>query len=549
MKAKLAIKANNTYKVELINGSTGETKQEGTFHNIVTNEMKRLLVFTTGTNASSMENNWYCSALYRLRCGSGTTTPAATDTKLTTPIWSLFSGTNSGVTWITPTTARCTGVFTIPASASYVGTVTEIGLYPLTVPHTVYGDRGIGSNCVTHALLTDSEGQVISFVKTDLDILKITVTIELSFNIADDAFIPFPRPNIFNYMLNAVGSLGAPWPYGGLELRRFHNDISNETAIRGAEAPAALDAAFPNSHLATNNGTRLGIDWPKVRIASSSYTSETYFRGLVITGLGGWQLPNESIFPAYTIQGISIGTGDGETTQFLNPLSYFKKDTEKIYKNGIQLTRGVDYTISSISDSGHIREISDIKGLLPKKVSYTGSHNKYNSNAMPLLRATMLPTTTQATDVIGGFTNSAPLKFEYDAPVTLNYLKAVNLRTFSGGYSDFTGTITLESSADGETYTEVAKGTGANFDVSFIDTTAKYWQLKTTSTSSDRGDTYCMNNSCYISVGYSDPYITFTEAPAVNDVLTMDVEMDIIMKNSNFVVDAEASVDFVIGGN
>ena len=547
MKAKLAIKANNTYKVELINSSTGEVKQEGSFHNIITNEMKRLLVFTTGTDASSMENNWYCTALYKLRCGSGTTPPSATDTKLTTPIWSLFTGTIGNVTWVTPTTARCTGVYTIPANASYVGTVTEIGLYPLAIPHTVYGDRYTGENCVTHALLTDSEGQIISFEKTDLDILKITVTIELSFSIADETFIAFPKPNIFTYMLNAVGSLGAPWPYGSLELRRFHKDLSSDVAIIGAERPSALDTAFPNSHLATNNGTLLGIKWPKVRLGSDSYKSETYFNGLAITGLGGWRLPNESIFPAYTIQGISIGTGDGQTTQFLNPLSYFKKDTDKVYKNGVQLTRGVDYTINSSSDANHIREISNIKGLLPKKVTYAGSHHRYAGNAEPLLLGTLQGTTTHATGVIGGFTNTAPLKFEYDEPVTLNYIKAVNLGIFNGSNQTFSGTIMLEYSTDGETYTEAARGTGNNFDVSFVETTAKYWQLKTTTTTSS-GDTCCTSKDSYIVVGHSEPYITFTEAPAEGDTLTMDVDMDIIMKNSNFVVDAEASIDFVVGG-
>ena len=559
MKARLNFKATNTYKVELIDSRTGNVHQKGSFHNIITDGAKRMIAYTTGTN-ETFERTFLSDIFYNLRCGSGTATPVMTDTDLTSPMWDFFSPeVRSDITWPEPHTLRASATYTIPANASYVGTVTEIGLFARGAVNWPGSSIRPGRDAMcAHALLTDSEGQVISFAKTDLDILKITVTVELTMNSNSADFTVFNHPYpLVKFVEKDASWGGIKWPYGAFEVRRFGADITDNTPIASYGAPVVIDQAFgdQSSLRGTNTSERLGVDWPKSRLTSDIVTSETYYQGLAITGLGGWKLPNENIFPAYSIKNIPIGTGDGSTKAFTSPLSYFKKDTDKVYKNGTLLTRGVDYTLYHCNNAKHLPEISNIHGVLPKTVSYAGEPGKFYPNpGYPFLVGNRQPGNAAQQATLGrvySFNSSAPILFNYYEPVTLNYLNGNNVKTFNTGNSAgaSVATYTLYYSDDGEQYTEAASATGSTFDVSFADITAKYWKLTTTTGSNYKGwyGDFLESNS-FLTVGYSDPYITFTEAPAEGDELTMEVEMDIIMKNSNFVVDAEASIDFVIGG-
>lgn len=552
MKASLSFQANNTYKVELIDSRTGTVRKEGSFHNIVTKAINRMLLYTSGT-ATDYENRWLNYMFYMLRCGNGSTVPAVTDTNLAVPIWEHFSGTRSDIEWPSPNVMRCSCTYTIPASASYVGTVTEVGLFGKNNLRGSSSSVTLGDMC-TRALLTDSEGQVISFNKTDLDILKITVTVEVSIVSSSDNFVLFNNPLPLSYLVIDRGK-GTFWPYGGLDVRRYKADIVDYTPVAHYDK-VAVEQGFDVSYKCTNTDARRGIDWSKVRIGSDTVTSETYYQGLAISGLGGWLLPNEAVFPAYSIKDIPIGTGDGSTTAFTSPLSYFKKDTDKVYKNGVLLTRGVDYTLSHCNNAKHLCEIDDIRGVLPKIVSYAGEPGKFGPGVgYPFLIGSRQPGSSAQQTTLGrvySFNNSAPILFNYDEPVTLNYLKGNNVRTHkaSNDVVPSGATYTLYYSDDGEQYTEAARATGSTFDVSFADITAKYWKLTTTTGKGYYGnwDGDYLDSNSFLTVGYSDPYITFAEAPAEGDSLTMEVEMDIIMKNSNFVIDAEASIDFTIGG-
>lgn len=559
MNANINIKANNTYDVALIDSRTGEVRQSGSFHNIVLNSIKRMLVFSSGTK-TAFEDGWLTHIFEAIRCGSGTTPPTAADTALANPLWSTFTpdSNTDPIVWPAKGVARRTRTYTVPAGLDYVGTVTEIGLHARVCGPNSYWKPDIGALC-TRALLTDSEGQIISFNKTDLDILKITVTVELSLVSSSEDFVVFSNPLVLSNILAFApsGNVNPPfWPHGGFEVRRFAHDCKNDiiigteqsTDISAYGKPVAIDQALPLSYLCTNDGERLGIDWPKVRLTSDTVTEERYYNNLVLTGLGGWPLPNENIFPAYSIKNIPIGTGDGVTKAFTSPLSYFKKDTDKVYKNGVLLTRNVDYTLNYTNNAKKLDEISDLLGTLPEKAYVASDTPRKITGALPILIGALQPYRSAREGFVYFFNSSAPVTFTYDNPVTLNYFHGGNIcyMNSGGGTSVAAYTFTLESSDDGVTYTEVATATGPDFEASFVDTTAKYWQIKTNCPVSNT--IYLNNPGGYLTVGYSDPYVTFAEVPAEGDILTMDVEMDVIMKNSNFVVDAEASIDFTIGG-
>ena len=557
MNANVNITANNTYNVSLIDSRTGKVRQEGSFHNIMLKAFNRMLVYSTGTS-TAYEDGWLTNIFEAIECGSDTTPPSAADTALKAPLWKTFapdsaSGSNP-VEYPSVGTARRTCTYTIPAGLDYVGTVTEVGLHARICGPDSYWRPGIGPLC-TRALLTDSEGHVISFNKTDLDILKITVTVELSIVSDSENFSVFRNPIILNNILAFAPYCNHFFAHGSFEVRRFALDCKNNYAIASetnadkiAErgVPVAIDQVLPLSYKCTNNGERVGLDWLKSRLASTTVIEERYYKALVLNGLGGWMLPNESIFPAYSITGIPIGTGDGSTVSFTAPLSYFKKDTDKVYKNGVLLTRGVDYTLSNVNNAKKLEEVSGIAGTLPTYVHSESTLPITKSDARPLLSGSLQPYRIDRDGITYFFNSTAPLKFRYEKPVTLNYIRAAVLRVVnsSNSVNSCTYDFTLECSDDDEVYTEVVTAKGPNFDVSFVDTTAKYWQITTTCPSTLT--IYCYTGDSYLTVGYSAPYITFTEAPAEGDILTMDVMMDVMMKNDKFVIDAEASIDFSI---
>ena len=125
--------------------------------------------------------------------------------------------------------------------------------------------------------------------------------------------------------------------------------------------------------------------------------------------------------------------------------------------------------------------------------------------------------------------------------------------TGSGDYTTLpVGTIFyIDASENGTEYTELgsaattASGYNAEtaFDIDFDDTTAKYWRVRTNYTAHPIGmaPPYGVY---YMTLNRKDPYIKFTTPPAEGDIITMDVDMDVIMKNSNFVVDVECKIQF-----
>jgi len=354
-----------------------------------------------------------------------------------------------------------------------------------------------------------------------------------------------------------------------MNLCRYYYDVENFTGYTvnyGATSQSiitSIDQAMVSAPVSVTKGDTKYFKYPAVRLASTSITEERYFKAVAIPGIGYWKLPNDDIFPAYTISGINIGTGDGVTTTFENPLCYFKKDTEKIYKNGVQLTRDTDYTINNIGNKLCLPEVAEIKApvkvtsnvnatttLTCKPLFWPSAYLRYNAVNAPKDKACW-------------FNNTNPLYIEYEEEVTFNCLKC------TGGFKAFSGTngwnqvpagtvFYIDASTDGETYVELGSwtvveasnnGTTYVFNIDFEDTTAKYWRFRTSYTSYPIGieyDEYGSYPGRYIMLSRKDPDIVFTEAPADGDVITMDVDMDLIMKNGNFVVDIGCKVNVTV---
>lgn len=543
MQTGLKFNFNNNYHVELIDTKTDKVKQSGDFHNIVVNNFKSFLA------GKSNVLKW-CNIFTLLVVGSGTTPPAITDTSLANELWSTAPSVTMPTTWVDDYTIRKTVQFTFPANTSYVGTVTEVGLKNRTSP---YGAGG-GVMC-TRALLTDSEGQQISFVKTDTDILKITVTVEVSISSTSGAFKIFKKARLLQYIIEQEYyqiSYGYPAihedRHGLPQLLRFDRNIEG-----GNSKDRVVDTILSTTNNSNNDEAYITCS---ARLANTTVTNQTYYKAVAIPNIGYWSLPNEEIFPAYSIKDIPIGTGDGVTTIFENPLNYFKEATDKLYKNGIRLTRGVDYTINNVGNKDCSPEINQMNKVV--KVTSNINLSSYTVAVAPLIYSELYTTKpAQQYDALTEsplFNYSNPLYIEYEKSVTLNYIECIGgLHTVDTSKTSAVpiGTIFyIDYSTDGETYVEAGSTattkTDGTFMLDFEDKIAKYWRLRTSYNVGSRAVALTGSTNARIVLTRRQPNIVFTVAPAKDDIITMDVDMDIIMKNSNFIIDLYFRLDFSI---
>lgn len=583
---ELGLSLNNNYHIELIDSTSGKVKQSGDFHNIAISNFAGLL---TTQNLSSSEVsmnlcNWN-DITFGIRLGSGTTQPSASDTGLAQPLWSAMVRDNDSlsVTWPNDYTARINASYTFPATSAYVGNVTELGL----IPRSRQSGAIYSTFLVTRALLTDSEGQQISFNKTDLDILVINVTVEISLSSSDSSFNILKKCVLLQFIsgirLFETSSTQSYWyiNLGYLSLAKFDADVLWPDALNlNVNTPnyntgATLQYLDYDAKLTTNAGlyykgsgaNDISLRYAKARLTATDITNESYYKYLVVPAIGYWDLTDPSVFPVYNITGISIGTGDGSTTEFTCPLSYFKLNTDKVYKNGQLLTRGVDYTLSNVSNVNGLAEVSEAAGLTPVRV-YSEVDKSEWANSGQVIKPLIVPAINRSyyvrdtpDDMACGFRKDMPLYFEYAEPATFNGLRSTGTsyinpsQAYNSQYSlSINVQMYLDYSIDGSTYIQVGQAattvSGA-FSMEFEDTTAKYWRLRTDYAATQYGYNYYVsckpmspdvNESIYLY--RKAPNIVFTNPPADGDLLTMDVSMDRIMKNSNYVVDAECQINF-----
>lgn len=566
METNLNFKFNNNYHIELIDSETGDIKQEGDFHNVVLNRFGELLSLDGSTSESGYDLTRGITFFTHIGVGSGTSQPLITDNGLGRELWTRVAE-KTPLEWLDDYSARVSGTVTFPANASYVGNVTEVGVLGSRGFHSyAAGNEWLYPGYITHSLLTDSEGQPISFNKTDLDILKVTVTIELTLENTSPNFVLYKKNR---FIKEALGRslTGGSFTHSldnkvDFELCKFKSvmqdsyELSADSAILGTTLVGA--SSFKGSYNPTLRTAR--IFSPVGRWETSTIPSESYFSSFRVRSFGYWLLPNEEIFPTYTISNINIGIGDGSKNQFLNPLSYFKKNTEKIYKNGVLLTRDIDYTVNNKSNVNCLNEFC----YSPIKTSSEGGfyQDGYRYSFLdPTIQERRESSLYPAFE--GGYNkiaNKIPFYFEFAEPTTLNFLRSGELGArYDGSNGDYkhyfiNHPLILKASEDGIEYNEVARGIfsadpvdsySIQVSLDFEDTTAKYWSLTIDNDSNNSSYfIYIRYDTKGMVVGRRDPYITFTEAPAEGDILTMDVGMDLIMKNSNFVVDGSCSFNF-----
>lgn len=544
----------NKFELSLIDSRTGRVKQRAKAENVVLDRFWTIIGGTANVRP-----------FVRVALGTGTGTPASSDEGLFTFAFSVAVDATVIETVKAYPTSHVTKTATFPATASYVGTLTEVGLSTSTASNT---------GVVTHAMLTDAEGNIITIEKTDLDILIVTATLYCTISSSGNSFyLPTYETNKLLTWLFSAGSSSLCSPlYPGpswedsctfLELLAACVPVSNSifntytAGVRlGNDSGSAWDGA---ARTLTIIGTRLTTDQGNTR----------YYHGLRLSGNGHIQFPNADVFPSYEIAGISLGVGDGATTAFRVPIPLFVANTDKVYKNGTLLTRGVDYTIENNSNPDMLCNISP--GNFAVYDPYTGAElaSGTSFDGFTPLVCDADPITIDAGSRPTAFcmSPSCPAVFTLvytDALIgaRCNYFRVGSLLGCFSSYASYSISpagmvLTLEYSNDKVSWTTAGILTVTTTDpqaefgvITFDPVEATYWRLSMDISNLAEPDYSWYNGYCTrlatanaMSLGYTNPTgLVFAVAPSNGDVLTMDCTIDRPYKNENFVIDAALTV-------
>ena len=478
-------------------------------------------------------------------------------------------------------------VFVFPASTSVVGEVKSFGIFHscMASSQPPFG-RSI-SAVNTKGTLKDSEGNPITITKTALD--KLIVEVEWEFQFASNDFVFFEdlqseivmNAAMLGYnsgyaskyaplnkaLQNALYVSTLPFDKGIIPI----GHIAYSTGSSGSSMPCFWGSTYSPNWQKTGNDPYKYTENNTVRIPQADLPLH-YINQIGILGLGSISLPNSNVFPTYTLQDIEVGTGDGTTNEFECPIPWFLKDTDKLYKNGQLLTRGVDYTIDHKHNRQKLISISEgnFAKIIQSAVEYMGEAGKKSSKNITW--GSYIIPFTACLYSIGGYNSqyvfglNPYIVFKASEPLILDMEKETEINYFVSPYIKGGSKLKLYYSNDNEEYTYVGEvdvltsqingGTAIpdKHKLSFNTIRARYWKVEITSANGQDAvyelpysynTTYdhtveetktAMYNQCGF-LGYVGEPIKFKTPPAKGDIITMDVSLDRPYKTTQNVID------------
>lgn len=523
--------------------------QEENTHNVILNQ-----AIWNKRHLSGSHN--YCCFGTQLDVGSGTGTPAATDTALFSSLWSINAPTKETLSVDDNTNSITTRwIFTIPATTSYVGNITECGM------------RGYFTNTFlyTHAMVKDAEGNPISINKTDLDKVIITVDITITVGSSDPDILvsPISKTPFTHWM--SLADTRATFFY--FSCCSFNSSYTKTSMCHLIQSPLAIlnRAKERYTYSVSNYGGHVSMEG--IRAGTSSCVVESnnvqrftgrinqdvystahkaYIKGIMFLGTFIIPLPNEKYFPKYKLSNVDVGIAVGGESEILCPLDYFVGGSDVVYKNGVALTRGVDYTVDAYNNHSALIELAEscdahITGGIK------ASHYIFNSYCALFRPKPYYDSDdddyTSISDIYS-FSTDAPLFFDMRKEVTINFLRVPSGANYK---------YTISTSSNGEEYTVHDTHTfvsGESYVWEFTPVTTRYFKLEIIS-SADKAVTHKptatvssnQDPSLYYAMGFkTDGMIKFTTPLSAGDVITMDCEMDLPYKTENNVIDYDFSL-------
>ncbi len=418
--------------------------------------------------------------------------------------------------------------YTIP-EGTLTGNISEIGLSNTTSGTVVY----------TRSLVQDAEGNPIVIVKGALDILTIRVTVYYEMvgedlpefimfrplqasrdlmlgNAVLDTSIYFFTTKVNDYIGNSIGDLTSLEQVAKAGSRV--SDTENKT-IR-INGPIMLAAA--------DNGSMEYPEWAAVMIGNTKFMID---------------VENSGMFTPYVYNNLPLGTGDGTTTAFDIPLTYFHAEDVEVKIDGV-IQDTEDYVVVPQSIRRSLRslpsaDMSKVMAISP--VEYT----------------TIIPVCAGGL-YYDDFSGTKTIDYDFGEPIAISHIYSKCLphtrgtATTNVRYS-WAQRARLSISEDGENWTEVVDQTGMSDSTMFskyalpTPVTSRYVRFVVTYGRQAYGSFASATVDPLVGFGNDVLSVTFTSPPPSGSVLTAKVTSRVPIKNSNFQLGSSIQMKFERG--
>lgn len=557
MKVKVGFSMKNKYTIRL--EKDGKSRVVAKFTNVVLDQ------FVDWFGGGSSLN------IYAVVFGTGSSVPSSSQTNLDSILWGQISYNYSNIdSWKKPystdTSWHMKFTAKIPASESYVGTVSELGI---TVRN------GNSMMLMTRALIKDAESNPITITKQSNEVLYVDVHLEFVLN--DSNGLTWNRYFIDKKAKDSsLPTFRSPYSStSGINFRMLA--VPPRGGCNGARVGSSIiPSAFYNS------SEKIRV-YSSGRFLDSNCTDQRYIHALSMclgeVPVAFLEFPNESVFPKKTLSRMDVGVGDGETTDFIPPLNFWVPDTEVIYVDGVAKVRGTDYTCDSSNNLSELPELfaSSLSKILTPFIESEDPLASYNYQPPgdPLHDGSIMADDSYFYGPIYKWDKDTPLVWEMPINSTLdigadrfvakNLVAKKNLLSSQPVVSSKTNHLVfvLSYSSDNSTWQEAGRYevtsniSSISFTIEFEERIySRYWKLEVDISSCDSEMALCIFGSSYYY--YNGPEnlgqkcylrrdgepIHFVTPPENGAIITMDAQIDRPMKNDKFLIDFNPVLQF-----
>lgn len=517
-KLSVNVGLHNRFDIEVRDAVTGELRQRARAFNVICDTLWDKLLYV-------YNGYWYLPAtnyFYQILYGSGTGTPAASDTALFNQLGyrTLSISSFTRHTDVLNGIAYVQAFVTLQAGDNVGDTLTEVGIgYDNTT-------------CATHAMLEDMNGNPISIEKTATDVITIYATIYLHWspggwangsifiadNIGSNAGVTTNTTwDVVKMLAGATGHqtslrpiLFMPLVMGAVTTMDNGNVSDGTSNFLVDKAAKKVTAAYRYNVADRNIGIRL-IN------ATINYASTGQFCRMLSEG---WYTPA-------AITGEAVGTGDGSATVFKTAFPIKTAGTVKV--NGAAMASGVTMRTGAINRTNAAYFLRPVAGK-----------TSANTILYTLFPAGMLITTANDHTVLEVY-NKTPAVVEnpsYSDGITELVIRAVN----------YAGSITIEASDDLASWDAIctaqafpASGIGPiTVSVPAALQNKRFFRLCTPTASNSNYGAFVR----FVAGDGAEGNIIFDAPPAAGAVITADYTPDCIAKDEDHVFDLTLEITF-----
>lgn len=500
------VKFHNRFDIEVIDVRTGEVRQRAQAENIILDRMyTRITQFATyftkihfGNGIGTLDPE-RTTLFAEIRNAANTQTIGYKDAIVDTIVRAF------------PTSSVTKRIELLPEE--FVGVnITEVGISETssTTPASSYVN--------THAVLTDAEGNEISILKLQYDLVIIYATVYIELVDPSTRFM-WARPQVegnalVEYLLNNTS-------YTGYITLGIAPDVGGRGyCISRIFKTSSITASY-NAGAKTRSYTK--------RIATAEANSVYGIREICLDKMARVVFPETGVFTSKSFTGVTIGTGDGVTTKFNFPNVDVSGLTVKV--NDVATT---DFTPKfALADSRNrwLGSLVDISG---------------SANDLTCLHK-LPPNFLDSREFVFGY-NDPPLIFKVNVAELTGY--KIDIGT-TGPEGHYFNAVQLSGSSDGSSWTVLktvrypSYGGSGNHEVY---TFLQHYDYLKLGVVADGGRT----SSSYACAGYAlpsemtetGPCIIFNTPPANGVAITADYTVDYIPKNENYVLDVTFTLLF-----